>query len=297
METHVDVFIAPTIHVFCATRYQQKNKTAPFSPLFLPHFLSLLSLSLPRFTDQVDPSNRAERPRSTLTSLTSEFSAGFRSASAAAAVAPRTRADTRSSGGYGLKGRRARFNKSNTTDRQMEHARTENGTTKRARANTSLLLPVCLPACLPASCLVASFGGEQPAAPTLFVSRVACLHVDSLFTRFPPSSEPIVVSHPSRGLALTTRSSLSPALYHSPSLSVSPTLLYLSLSLSLTCLLSLFLSLCFSLSVSLAVCPPVFTVPNKARFIFRHADKIIGLPEKRMCFNNGLPDLLIWIAN
>lgn len=31
--------------------------------------------------------------------------------------------------------------------------------------------------------LAASFG-EQPAAPTLFVSRVACLHVDSLFTRF-----------------------------------------------------------------------------------------------------------------
>lgn len=120
-----------------------------FSHTF-PRFFLSISLSLPRFTDQVDPSSRSERPRSTLASLTSEFSAGFRSASAAAAVARRTRADTRLSGGYDLKGRRARFNKSNTTDRQMKHARTENGATKRARANTSLLLPVCLPACLPA---------------------------------------------------------------------------------------------------------------------------------------------------
>ena len=39
--------------------------------------------------------------------------------------------------------------------------------------------------------LAASFS-EQPAAPTLFVSRVACLHVDSLFTRFvsPPLYPP-----------------------------------------------------------------------------------------------------------
>lgn len=170
-----------------------------FSHTF-PRFFLSISLSLSRFTDQVDPSSRVERPRSTLASLTSEFSAGFRSASAAAAVARRTRADTRSSGGYDLKGRRARFNKSNTTDRQMKHARTENGATKRARANTSLLLPVCLPACLPAcllpGCLVRRRTARGPhvvcLASGLFTCWLSVYAFPSLFLadRLPPLPRP-----------------------------------------------------------------------------------------------------------
>lgn len=65
----------------------------------------------------------------------------------------------------------------------------------------------------------------QPAAPTLFVSRVACLHVDSVFTRFvlytsPPRASPTVLQRRSASLPtgpIAGPLSISLSLPHSPS--------------------------------------------------------------------------------
>lgn len=266
--------------MFYGTRYQQKSRTAPLFSLSLTLFLVSPFLFLVSLTSRpVEPCRMVpigvDLPHFRIFGGFSKRQRRSRSRS----KNPRRYTIVRR---LRLKGRRARFDKSNTTmwygPQQTDGRNTHGKRSDEASEHKPAL--ACLPAGLPASCLLASFGGEQPAAPTLFVSRVACLHVDSLFTRFPPSSEPTDVSHPSRGLALTTRSSLSPALYHSPSLSIPPTLLYLSLShlSSLSFSLSVFLSL--SLSLSLFVTTPVFTVPNKARFTLCRADKIIGLPEK-----------------
>lgn len=72
--------------------------------------------------------------------------------------------------------------------------------------------------------------GEQPAAPTLFVSRVACLHVDSVFTRFVRLSSPPATSP-------TTREPRPPLPHPLPSIPLLPSL---TLSSSLATVLSAF---------------------------------------------------------
>lgn len=102
------------------------------------------------------------------------------------------------------------------TDRRAQ--KTERTATKRSEHK-----PACLPACLPPACLL----------PACLVRRrtargphVVCL-ASGLFTCWLsvyafPSPSRTRDSHPSRGLALTTRAIPSPsALYHSPSLFVS----------------------------------------------------------------------------
>jgi len=204
--------------------YQQEHRSSfflilPLPPLIFPFFFATLTKPA-----EANPSCRVAPngfdPVSLSLSLSfSRFriSAGFRTAAAAAdaeaeaeAAAVRRTTTRRRYNRIvrrlpAREARRARFDKSNTRrdamrlysdwSRRSGRARkTERAATKRTY--TSLL--ACLPGCLtPASCLPASFGGEQPAAPTLFVSRVACLHVDSLFTRFPPPPEPRWFAAPS----------------------------------------------------------------------------------------------------
>lgn len=244
--------------------YQQKHCSASF--LFLPPPLPFL---FPLFFSR-HRRNRPEGipdPHAVPLSLASEFRRVFEPP-----PPPPRRLQLLEGLGAGTIIRRlpARGRGRGARDLTSRHAETRCVTPNRRNGRArSERTRACSPGCLtPASCLPASFGGEQPAAPTLFVSRVACLHVDSLFTRFPPplaprwstASTPLAAWHRAFPLFLV--------LYHSPSSSV-----------SLTICPSLFLFGCpsFSLSLSRHECSRCRIKP----VLHCRADKIIVVPENK----------------
>lgn len=217
-KTHVDVFITPSkIHVYCEaastkvsslflSRYQRNRLnqihwaiSSGFDQHFLSSFPSLfLSTSIPNFDGF---SNRRHSSRSKIPRrLRSSDDSRIRTIRGARDLISQTRGVIRH----------------RWTDRRAQ--KTEHTATKRSEHK-----PACLPACLPPACLL----------PACLVRRrtargphVVCL-ASGLFTCWLsvyafPSPSRTRDSHPSRGLALTTRAIPSPsALYHSPSLFVS----------------------------------------------------------------------------
>lgn len=184
------------IHV-CGGIFDQHEHRSSFSPLRsrLPLIFPLVSSTLAK-PAEANPSSRAAPRRTapirTPSHLASEFRAGFRTtagtavaaAAVEAAAARRTRRRYNRSAGSPLADRSARDLISRTrAETQCVKLRLagagahEKRSAQRRSERVHASLLACLPDCLtPASCLPASFGGEQPAAST-----VVCL-ASGLFT-------------------------------------------------------------------------------------------------------------------
>lgn len=290
VEAHVDVFIAtPTIHVFCAMRYQQKNKTAPFPPLFLPHFPSLLSLSssFHRPSRSVEPRRALPidvgLPRIRIFGGFSKRQRRSRSEEPARIVGrlrfkrPACARDLIS---------RTRRPADDATNGTRTHGKRSDEASTSEHKPSLACLPAGLPACLLPGCLVRRRTARGPhvvcLASGLFTCWLSVYAFPSLFRadrRLPPLSRP-GTDDPHFPLPCALSFSFFVGTYS-------------CIFLFLTCLPSLFLSLSFD------VCPPVFTVPNKARFIFVCFAMLIKLsvyPKNGCVLITGCP-IFIWIAN